>query len=50
MCVLPLALGEADALRAASELERATNLLRTFNATPQRVEQARATATAPPPS
>jgi membrane fusion protein (multidrug efflux system) len=33
---------EADALRAASELERATNLLRTFNATPQRVEQARA--------
>ena len=37
-----LAAAEADALRAASEFERATNLLRTFNATPQRVEQARA--------
>jgi membrane fusion protein, multidrug efflux system len=37
-----LASAEADALRAASEFERATNLLRTFNATPQRVEQARA--------
>jgi membrane fusion protein (multidrug efflux system) len=33
---------EADALRAAAEFERANNLLRTFNATPQRVEQARA--------
>jgi membrane fusion protein, multidrug efflux system len=33
---------EADAIRAAAEFERATNLLRTFNATPQRVEQARA--------
>jgi len=37
-----LASAEADSLRAASEFERATNLLRTFNATPQRVEQARA--------
>jgi membrane fusion protein (multidrug efflux system) len=37
-----LASAEADALRAASEYERATNLLRTFNSTPQRVEQARA--------
>ncbi|MBV9395042.1 MAG: HlyD family secretion protein [Methylobacteriaceae bacterium] len=37
-----LASAEADALRAGSEFERATNLLRTFNATPQRVEQARA--------
>ncbi len=37
-----LTAAEADALRAASEFERATNLLRTFNATPQRVEQARA--------
>jgi membrane fusion protein, multidrug efflux system len=37
-----LASAEADALRAASEYERANNLLRTFNATPQRVEQARA--------
>ena len=37
-----LASAEADFLRAASEFERATNLLRTFNATPQRVEQARA--------
>jgi membrane fusion protein (multidrug efflux system) len=33
---------EADAVRAAAEFERANNLLRTFNATPQRVEQARA--------
>jgi membrane fusion protein (multidrug efflux system) len=33
---------EADAVRAAAEYERANNLLRTFNATPQRVEQARA--------
>ena len=37
-----LASAEADALRAVSEYERANNLLRTFNATPQRVEQARA--------
>jgi membrane fusion protein (multidrug efflux system) len=37
-----LASAEADAVRAASEFDRATNLLRTFNATPQRVEQARA--------
>jgi membrane fusion protein (multidrug efflux system) len=37
-----LASAEADAVRAASEYERANNLLRTFNATPQRVEQARA--------
>jgi membrane fusion protein (multidrug efflux system) len=37
-----LASAEADALRAASEYERANSLLRTFNATPQRVEQARA--------
>jgi membrane fusion protein, multidrug efflux system len=37
-----LAAAEADALRAAAEYERANNLLRTFNATPQRVEQARA--------
>jgi membrane fusion protein (multidrug efflux system) len=37
-----LASAEADALRAGSEFERATNLLRTFNSTPQRVEQARA--------
>jgi membrane fusion protein (multidrug efflux system) len=37
-----LASAEADALRAAAEFDRATNLLRTFNATPQRVEQARA--------
>jgi membrane fusion protein (multidrug efflux system) len=37
-----LASAEADALRAASEYDRANNLLRTFNATPQRVEQARA--------
>ncbi len=33
---------EADAVRAGAEFERANNLLRTFNATPQRVEQARA--------
>ena len=33
---------EADAVRAAAEYDRANNLLRTFNATPQRVEQARA--------
>jgi membrane fusion protein (multidrug efflux system) len=37
-----LASAEADSLRAAAEYERANNLLRTFNATPQRVEQARA--------
>src|SRR5438270_6178148 len=33
---------EADAVRPAAEYDRANNLLRTFNATPQRVEQARA--------
>jgi membrane fusion protein (multidrug efflux system) len=33
---------EADAVRAAAEFERANNLLRTLNATPQRLEQARA--------
>jgi membrane fusion protein (multidrug efflux system) len=37
-----LASAEADSLRAAAEYDRANNLLRTFNATPQRVEQARA--------
>jgi membrane fusion protein (multidrug efflux system) len=37
-----LASAEADALRASAEFERAINLLRTFNSTPQRVEQARA--------
>ncbi|MBV8850416.1 MAG: HlyD family secretion protein [Methylobacteriaceae bacterium] len=37
-----LASANADSIRAVAEFERANNLLRTFNATPQRVEQARA--------